>query len=338
MSYQTDPKTTFLICGLGLIGRQRLQGILAAGIVEKIYIYDPYLKEIPEKFIGKVSILSEIPEPEEIKITHVVISTPHSEVLEILKKVISHKPRILMEKPMGRNLAESEAIKKLLSECDLSVGFNYRFMEGVEKLKKILNDKELGEINSIRMDLGHGGSPKDADSWKLNLDSAGGGSLLDPGIHLIDLIIYLFGKKVDSIEVNGANYWSGFWNTGIEESCMVLGKVGTIPFNLISSIVAWRTRFTIEVIGTEGYVIVNGRGRSDGPQTVTIGHRWGWQKANSQIESEVHSTVMIEDVSIAKETIAWLDSNKQVCSVDEAIETMRLHHKIWNLKSSDELQ
>jgi glucose-6-phosphate 3-dehydrogenase len=327
----------FLICGMGLIGKQRLQAILDSKLAQQIYIYDPYLESLPASYVGQVSGLTEIPPPDEIQFTHVVIATPHDQSLKILEKVVIHKPRILMEKPMGRNLIETEKIVNLTKACDLSVGFNYRFMEGIEKLKKILSQDELGEINSVRIDLGHGGSPEDAASWKLNKESAGGGSLLDPGIHLIDLIMFLFNKKSDAIEIDGANYWSGFWNTGIEESSMVIGKVGKIPFNVISSTVAWRTRFVIEVIGSNGYVTVTGRGRSDGPQRITIGRRWGWQHAKSQLESEESAIVMIKDTSISKETIAWLNKSKQVCSLAEGFETMKFYEKILSRKRPDEL-
>jgi predicted dehydrogenase len=211
-------------------------------------------------------------------------------------------------------------------------------MVGIQKLNEILSSHELGEINSIRLDLGHGGSPRDADSWKLNKESAGGGSLLDPGIHLIDLVLFLFGSNTDSVEIDGVNYWSGFWKTGIEESTMVLGKVEGVPFYLVSSIVAWRTRFSVEIIGSDGYVIVNGRGRSDGPQTLTVGRRWGWQNAKSQIDSEKSEVIMMQDSSITKETEAWLDGNSQVCFGEEGLESMKLYQKILSKKSPNDLR
>jgi predicted dehydrogenase len=162
--------------------------------------------------------------------------------------------------------------------------------------------------------------------------------LLDPGIHLIDLVLFLFGSNADSVLIDGVNYWSGFWKTGIEESTMVLGKVEGVPFYLVSSIVAWRTRFSVEIIGSNGYVIVNGRGRSDGPQTITVGRRWGWQNAKSQIESEESEVIMMQDSSIAKETEAWLHGNSQVCSGEEGFDSMKLYQKILSKKSPNDLR
>jgi len=324
----------FLVCGYGLIGRQRTKAIMDSGLAQKIYVYDPFLNDISTENKNLTRIM-DISELEINRVSHVVIATPHDQVTKIIDKVRIYKPRILIEKPMGRNLLESEWIRDIAKECDISVGFNYRFMAGIEKLKKIIASNEIGAINSIRLDLGHGGSPEDSNSWKLNKELAGGGSLLDPGIHLIDLILYLFGKSSSDIEIDGVNYWSGFWKTGIEESSMVLGKIDKIPFSLISSIVAWKTRFIVEVIGVNGYVIINGRGRSDGPQTITLGRRWGWLDARSQSESELTSSVMFNDTSILNETQAWINKNQQVCSAEQAFKSMNFYQKILDKKAPD---
>ena len=322
----------FLVVGYGLIGRQRTKAILDSGLAQEIYIYDPFLNDIPIES-ENLTRIGDISDLKNNRLSHVLIATPHDQVTGIIDEVKIHKPRIFIEKPMGRNLLESEKIRDIAKECDISVGFNYRFMAGIEKLKKIIASNEIGAINSIRLDLGHGGSPEDGNSWKLNKELAGGGSLLDPGIHLIDLILYLFGKNSSDIEVDGVNYWSGFWKTGIEESSMVLGKIDKIPFNLISSIVAWKTRFMVEVIGVNGYVIINGRGRSDGPQTITIGQRWGWLHATSQLESELTSNVMFNDTSILNETKAWINQSHQVCTAEQAFKSMSFYQKILDKKA-----
>lgn len=324
----------FLVCGYGLIGQQRTRAILDSGLAQEIYIYDPFLNDIHIESESLIRI-RDISHLKINRISHVLIATPHDQVLKIIDKVSIHKPRIFIEKPMGRDLLESEMIRDIAKECDISVGFNYRFMAGIEKLKTIITSNELGAINSIRLDLGHGGSPEDGNSWKLNKELSGGGSLLDPGIHLIDLILYLFGENSSDIEIDGVNYWSGFWKTGIEESSMVLGKIDKIPFNLISSIVAWRTRFRVEVIGVNGYVIINSRGRSDGPQTITIGRRWGWLNARSQLESELTSDIMDKDNSILNETKAWINQSRQVCTAEQAYKSMNFYQKILNKKAPD---
>ncbi len=322
----------FLICGFGRIGQQRARAILDSGSAKEIYIYDPFLSKIPGEF-KDLMLIEKISSLKKRKLTHVLISTPHDQVLSTIEEIIHHKPRILIEKPMGRNLHESNTIYNVSKKCKVSVGFNYRFMPGIQKLKRMISLNELGPLNSIRFDLGHGGSPGDEKTWKLNKESAGGGSLLDPGIHLIDLILHLFEEKSGGISIDGVNYWSGFWNTGVEESSMVLGRVNQIPFSLISSIVAWKTRFFIEVIGNDGYIKISGRGRSDGPQSFTIGRRWGWLDGVSQSETEITTDIMSKDHSIIDETRAWLDESPLICSAEQALESMFFYQKILDRKS-----
>jgi predicted dehydrogenase len=63
------------------------------------------------------------------------------------------------------------------------------------------------------MTIGHGGSPNDLTTWKLNAYRAGSGSLLDPGVHMLDLLTQLFTRLTPLCGVA----WNGFWKTGIDE-------------------------------------------------------------------------------------------------------------------------
>ena len=201
-------------------------------------------------------------------------------------------------------------------------------MPSVQEAKSILQKGELGDIHSVKMDLGHGGSPKDIGSWKLNPDSAGGGVVLDPGIHLLDLIGYLFDLQAADVHFTGANSWKGFWNTGIEESVNIIGNFNETLLNLSVSIVAWRTRFEIEIIGTEGYIKLSGRGRTDGPQTLTIGRRWGWENAKSQADSEIVKNLATVDESFALELGSWLNHDSRLATSQDGLNAELLRTKI----------
>jgi predicted dehydrogenase len=232
---------------------------------------------------------------------------------------------------MGRNLPEAQLLHAHPNAKNLSIGFNYRFMSSVYEAKQIVESRVLGEIHTIRMDLGHGGSPNDKNSWKLDPQTAGGGVILDPGIHLLDLLFYLFSFDTSDVEFKGANSWSGFWGTGIEEALTTVGSAGGANLNLSVSVVAWKTRFEIEIIGTEGYLKLTGRGRTDGPQNITQGQRWGWLSGKSQIESEVSKTVSITDDSLAQEVEAWLLNDPRVASTGDALRAELLRNQILDL-------
>ena len=277
-------------CGLGLIGTQRFQGIKSLQtsqpkkMIEIVGCYDPaYLDkqskhEASEYSLASLELLIKA-EPD-----LVFVSTPHHSVTTICESLLSKGVRVHVEKPLGRDLTEAKYLCSLDNSGSLlTVGFNYRFFRGVEGLLQDIRNGVFGEVISVEMILGHGGAPADQSSWKLDPLLAGGGSLLDPGVHLIDLCRQI----APDLQLEYASSWSGYWNTGIEEEVTVAFSSKQAPSIIIkSSIVRWRSEFSLRVNGTFGYGLVQGRGRSYGAQTYTRGKRWGWLGGASQTESE----------------------------------------------------
>jgi predicted dehydrogenase len=314
------------ICGLGLIGRQRLDALLNLGWKSsQIIVFDP---KISIENSGKFEVANSIDFILASEVDLAIIATPHDIAADLTRKFLDSGARVLMEKPMGRNLNEARNLHSLESAKNLSVGFNYRFMPSVQQAKSILEKGDLGEIHSVKMDLGHGGAPKDKTSWKLDPNAAGGGVILDPGIHLLDLIGYLFGLEASEIHFTGANSWKGFWDTGIEESANAIGNFHGSLLNISVSIVAWRTRFEIEIIGTDGYLRLSGRGRTDGPQVLTIGRRWGWTNAKSQSDSEIVKVVATTDESLAIELESWLNRDSRIAKSKDGLNAELLRTQI----------
>ncbi len=330
---------TVLIVGLGLIGKQRLDACLKFGIKpENVYVLDANITDsefVNESSYTEINFTRDLETIFSKKFDWAVVSVPHNFAGELVISLLDKGTKVLMEKPLGRNIVEAEKIAEHFNAEKLSIGFNYRFMPGIIKLKSYLDDSLLGDISTVSMELGHGGSPQDKTSWKLDPLAAGGGVLLDPGIHLIDLLVYLFQADDHNLVLEGRTSWQGFWNTGIEESSSLVGYVGTIPFSITTSIVAWRTRFKIEVIGTEKYFEIEGRGRSEGPQITTAGDKWGWLSATSQRHSETQSQVANSDNSLIDETFAWLSDFDTVCKIDQALIGMKIYDKILRLSNDN---
>ena len=163
----------------------------------------------------------------------------------------------------------------------------HRYSEKSKNNKNLIQDTlegKFGDIISVNLILAHGNSPGMEKSWKLNPKYSGGGCLLDPGIHLIDIGMLL---SKNSIKLKSYLDWRGFWNTGIEEEILFLAKdASNTIYNFNISLNRWRSEFKIQVNGTDGYGIVTGRGRSYGNQKYVTGKRWGWSDSKTQSESE----------------------------------------------------
>lgn len=318
----------FLVCGYGLIGKQRVSALLKAGVEPReITIVDPEIGNLEQNHNG-IKTSRSLDSLLLKNYSHAIVAIPHQYAVNTVDKLLSLRMKVLMEKPMGRNLEEAKILANGVFSRNLSVGFNYRFMPGVLKLRELLQSNKFGEIHSIKVDFGHGGKPEDRLSWKLDPVTAGGGVILDPGIHILDLLNFFFPRNIFDYRFASAVLWSGFWKTGIEEMAFAIGEVGEALLNLSFSVVSWKTRFTIEIVGAKGYAILNGRGRTDGPQTLVIGPRWGWKTHGSQRDSEEELVNSKEDSSILHETTGWINNDTRVATAKEALLCEQIRQEI----------
>jgi len=316
----------FLIIGVGLVGLERVKALLDLGYTD-IYIYDTNIpKYFPPILLDSRITIADSNSFKKKAPDWVFIATPHSVAKEWVKVVAKWGSKILMEKPFGRNYEEAKEIYRYMQYPEqIFVGMNYRFYPGIERLlSDIILGNTFGQIASINMSLGHGGSPGDEKSWKLNTYDGCSDCLLDPAIHFLDIINRIFPNKV--VPVFGKS-WQGFWNTGIKEFVHMVYDVDGIVISLESSLVKWRSKFFIEVNGVDGYGIVSGKGRSYGNQSYVTGKRWGWKNGDSQKDSEI--TVLESDCSNSfyLETKSLLSNNPSNCTASEALQTMELYDK-----------
>jgi predicted dehydrogenase len=270
------------VVGAGLIGRERLDAVkklAAKGLPVTIAgVFDASV-ELTQKAAADYQTQAYTSLDSLLAADHdlVVIALPHDITVPVTLKALEARGDVLIEKPMGRDLQEARQLLKAGGDR-LKVGFNYRFYPGLRQAIQDARSGKFGELISVDFLLGHGCAPGQEKTWKLNEERAGGGCLIDPGIHLLDLCLLL---APDGLEVAGGSTWSGFWKTGIEEDVTLVLQAGNFSISLHISIVMWRSVFRLTIHGTDAYGVVNGRNRSYGPQTYLTGPRWGWQSAPS---------------------------------------------------------
>ena len=314
------------VLGYGLIGRERVQALLALQAegrpIERILLFDPALAEAPPDRVERVNALEQVAAA---RPDWVIVATPHDTAVEILPAILPWGCRVLVEKPLGRSLDEARALATQTRFPEqLWAGFNYRFFPGVREAICDARAGRFGPLINVSMVLGHGGAPGMERGWKLDPVRAGGGCLIDPGVHLLDLCRLL---TTEPLEIAGATQWDGFWKTGIEEEVNLLLRAGALVFNLQVSIVRWRSVFRLEIHGRDGYGMVTGRGRSYGPQRYIRGARWGCQKGGTQADSE--ELVCESDAANAfrdelRALLAGDSGPLGPCPASEAVEVMAL--------------
>jgi predicted dehydrogenase len=176
------------VMGAGLIGRERLLGIKqlrARGRdISVCGVCDPYADT------AKLDVpsLSTVDQVYAATPDWVIIATPHDSAVELAIRSLRLGFKVLLEKPLGRSIEEARRVVAAASRPDqLSVGFNYRFYKGIAALIEDVRQGTFGPLVSVNITLGHGCNPDITQGWKLDPVRAGGGALLDPGVHLLDL-------------------------------------------------------------------------------------------------------------------------------------------------------
>jgi predicted dehydrogenase len=208
------------------------------------------------------------------EIDAVVVSTPNHLSAPIAIAALRAGKDVLIEKPLGRNAAESEAIVSAARESPrflvVKTGFNHRFHPALSKAKALIDAGTIGPLLSIRGRYGHGGRPGMEKEWRASKELCGGGELLDQGIHLIDLIQW-FGSELT--EVYGM-VETKFWNMSVEDNAYVVGKTAR-GINAIFHVswTNWKNIFSFELFGSDGYISINGLGGSYGSETLELGIR-----------------------------------------------------------------
>lgn len=181
---------------------------------------------------------------------------------------------VFCEKPPGRtveDIARVIAVERRHPNLKLMYGFNHRYHESVQDAIRIMRSGELGRVINIR---GMYGKAKlitfNQPGWRTQRAIAGGGVLLDQGIHMVDLI-GLFGGNFTEVHSFVSN---GHWHYDVEDNAYALMRTdaGVIAM-LNSSATQWRHRFHLDINLERGSLILGGiltGTKSYGAETLTV--------------------------------------------------------------------
>lgn len=215
------------------------------------------LKTVGEKF----SVKQQFSDYKEMlaaqDIDAVIIATPTNTHSEIAIECLKAKKHILIEKPIARNLTEAKEIcstaKK--NKMQVMIGMNLRFRPDAMLMKSLVNSGELGEIFYIR--CGWLRKQSSDEKWFLNTKQSGGGVIIDLGILILDLALWVMNDhEMKSVTVQKYSH-----NTkDVEDSA-----VGLVRFDndqVISFEVSWGLhsewdKFHLAAFGTKGTAHLN---------------------------------------------------------------------------------
>jgi predicted dehydrogenase len=241
---------------------------------------------------------------------------------------------VFCEKPPGMDVKDILNVIKVEVKhpaLKLKYGFNHRYHDSIKEALRIIQSQELGEIINLRGIYGKSKIIPFSGGWRSKRSLAGGGILLDQGIHMVDLMRLFCGEFRDVKSYISSN----FWGHDVEDNAYALlkdekGRIATLN----SSATQWQHRFNLEISLSHGYIELHGilsGSKSYGEECIIVGKR-DEESDNGQMESKV--VKFLQDNSWRDEVFEFADAvlnNRPIesGSSNDALETMKLVYRIY---------
>jgi len=324
------------IIGYGKMGQIRHQVISAFEDVQVQLIYDP---EKVDTEIEKAQNSDQIIENPEIDA--VFTCTPNYLNKPLTIQSLKAGKHVFCEKPPGFTAKDIEEIRAVEKESGkvLMYGFNHRHHASIKYMKKLVDDKEFGKILWMRGRYGKSVDETFYDNWRAKKELAGGGILIDQGIHMLDLLLHL-GGNFDNVHASVSNL---YWNLNVEDNVFATlenTKTG-LAASLHSTMTQWRHLVSLEVFLEKGYLVLNGLKTSSnayGEEILTIAKNrstapvatWKDEKNITYHTDESWESELTEFFSAIK-------SNREVKlgNSSDALKLMKIIDKIYSFKKKE---
>jgi len=310
------------IAGYGVVGKRRHDVIDMHPNLRTVAVSDQNFKEscIIDKGVRAFHDYRQLLDE---KLDVLFVCVPNYLAAEITIAGLERGLHIFCEKPPGCSVSDIQRVIEVERKHPgliLKYGFNHRYHESVREAVRRIETGELGDIVSLRGVYGKSKIISYAGGWRAKRKYAGGGILLDQGIHMVDLILFFCGEFVDVKSYVSNSYWKH----DVEDNAYAimrdsLGRVATLH----SSATQWQHRFALDIGCTEGYLLLRGilsGSKSYGSERLIVGRR---NDADSGTTRE--------------ETVTYLDDNSWRDEVHEFADAIVNGSKIQSGTSADAL-
>ncbi len=182
--------------GLGWIGQRRLASLVRANAAEIVCLADPSTEALDaaatvapdaRRERSLEAMLRSTPD-----LDGVVVATPSGMHERQALLALAHGCAVFCQKPLARTADEARAIVDEARKRRrlLAVDMSYRHVEAMRHLQRFVADRSAGDLVAVDLTFHNAYGPDKA--WYYDPAIAGGGCLLDLGIHLADLVAWLW--------------------------------------------------------------------------------------------------------------------------------------------------
>jgi predicted dehydrogenase len=321
------------IAGYGIVGKRRHQFINEHPLLTVVAICDQAnideLNRVPN-----VSYFQNYRQLLDKNLDILFVCLPNNIAAEVTIEGLKRGLHVFCEKPPGKDVSDIRKVievEKQNPNSKLKYGFNHRYHDSVKEALRIIQSRELGDIINLRGVYGKSRVIPFSGGWRSQRELAGGGILLDQGIHMVDLMRLFCGefKEVKSFVSNE------FWKHDVEDNAYALLKdqKGRIAM-LNSSATQWQHKFNLEISLTQGYIELHGilsGSKSYGEEKIVLGKR-DEDSEDGLMESK--TIKFLNDNSWRAEIFEFADSIINNIPIEsgtsnDALESMKLVYSIY---------
>jgi predicted dehydrogenase len=249
-------KSKIGVIGLGgvaqLVHLPNLSKLPNAELISVCEVNKSRLMTIAEKFSIKERYSNYNEMLEKSQMDAVIIATPTSTHADIAVDCLEAGKDILVEKPLARTYQEAKRIvdsaKK--NKRKLMVGMNLRYRPDTMLLRSFINSNEIGDPFYVK--CGWIRKQSSSEKWFTKKEESGGGVIIDLGIHLLDLALWLLQyPEIASVSTqNFHHYTKNVEDTSI--SCIKSKNSAVINLEVSWSLPVEKDHFFLDVYGTKG--------------------------------------------------------------------------------------
>lgn len=315
------------------MGQIRAEAVTNSGKGKVVSVFDPITTAIDVSMVATSNDI--IIDP---GIDAIFICTPNYLNKSLTIQALEAGKHVFCEKPPAFTAKDIEEIRTIEKQSGkvLMYGFNHRHHGSIKYMKSLIDSEEYGKVLWMRGRYGKSVDKSFYNSWRSKKKLAGGGILIDQGIHMLDLFLYL-GGDFDDVHAVLSNL---YWNLEVEDNVFVTlqnTKTGLVA-SLHSTMTQWRHLFSLEIFMESGYMVLNGLKTSSntyGDETLTIAKNRSQAPAAAWEDEE--RFIYHSDQSWASEIDEFftaIEQNQSVTSGNSAnaLKLMRLIDRIYSFK------
>jgi predicted dehydrogenase len=180
----------------------------------------------------------------------IFVASPNSSHLEHVLLALEARKPVLCEKPMAMNAEECSRMVTAARAADVPLGVAqvFRFNRTVEKLRERIGAGQIGKPAFVRSEFAFmvRNHPR---KWMTNSKVAGGGPMVDIGVHCIDSVRYILDDEIVRVHANAISDQ----DSGDVESAAILSlefSRGPLGVVWVSTRAEYRT--PLEITGEAG--------------------------------------------------------------------------------------